>query len=70
MSEKEFEKLYGAKALFRPGAVADILDCSLSHVYNLIDREELEVIRNGDGSKAMPIRVKRGSILTYLNQGS
>lgn len=70
MNEKEFEKIYGSKAVFRPQAVADMLDCSLSHIYNLIDRQALEVIRDADGYKAMPIRIRRASILKYLNPDS
>lgn len=66
MNEKEFTKLYGNKALFRPQEVADMFSCSLSHIYVLIDDETLEVNRDTEGDKTKPIRIQRASILAYL----
>ena len=66
MKEKEFTKLYGKAALFKPTTVKEMFECSLSHVYALIDDEILAVNRDADGFKTMPIRIKRASILAYL----
>lgn len=69
MKEKEFTRLYGNKALFRPSEVADMFSCSLSHIYELVDDETLKVIRDATGGKVKPIRIKRASVLAYLNGG-
>lgn len=68
MDEREFERLFGKKLLFRPTEVAEMFSMSASQVRELVDDEMLQVVRDINGNKIKPLRILKKSILWYLKQ--
>ena len=68
MDEREFERLFGKKLLFRPAEVAAMFSMSASQIRDLVEDEVLQVVRDINGNKVKPQRILKKSILWYLKQ--